>query len=412
MLLLTYRTSGIIHQNEDINVNILLSPDDEDPSLSRLNNGWHRLKKHPFLTGVGLSLFIFFLLLIQHFWPKHAPKKPIFPVVTAMVERKTVPVYLNALGNVVATYTVTLKTQINGYLMSVLYKEGQFVKKGDVLAEIDDRLLKAQLMQYEGQLKRDEALLANALIDLHRYQVLWKQDSVSQQTLATQESLVKQYQGDVELDKGLIESTKVNLIYTRIIAPVDGRIGLRLVDPGNFVQTTDTSGLAVITTINPTTVIFTLPEDDIPSLLSQTLSKKTIPVKAYDRQQNRLLAAGTLLTMDNQIDTSTGTVKLRAQFDNKNNALFSNQFVNIKILADTLHNTSLVPTAAIQHGANGDFVYVVTAQSTVKSQPIITAMLTGDRTVIKKGLTPGERVVTEGADKLKNGVKVKVINQE
>ena len=360
---------------------------------------------------VIISIILLVLLVIYLMW--HSSHKKAIPdkvstVVVASVQKKDVPVYISALGNVVATYTVTLKTQVNGLLMKVLYEEGQLVKKGDLLAEIDQRLLMAQLTQYEGQLLRDQALLDNALIDLKRYQVLWKQDSVSQQTLATQASLVKQYQGAVELDKGLLESTRVNLIYCHITSPTNGRIGLRLVDPGNVVQTSDTTGLAVITTLDPITVIFTIPEDNIPDVLPQAYANKKMLVQAYDRQDDALLATGELITIDNQINTTTGTVKLRASFDNPKNKLFSNQFVNIKILANTLHNAITVPTAAIQHGSEGDFVYRLNTDFTVLSQPVKTGITQGNDTVVIKGLLPGQRVVTEGTDKLTNGAKVSV----
>ncbi|BCA94807.1 hypothetical protein TUM19329_11680 [Legionella antarctica] len=285
------------------------------------------------------------------------------------------------------------------------------VKIGDLLAQIDPRPYEALLTQYEGNLKRDTALLANAKIDLKRYQKLWKQDSVSQQTLATQIALVEQYEGAIKIDQGLIQGTKVNLIYTRIISPVDGRIGLRLVDPGNVVQTNDTNGIAVVNTLNPITVIFTLPEDNVPQILPQVYSDQKLVVQVFDRQQNKLLSTGTLLTIDNQINQSTGTVKLRAIFDNKDNKLFPNQFVNARILIETLHQATVVPTAAIQHSiTKGNFVYLVNKNNTVTVRPIITGAASENETVIKSGVKPGQSVVVEGADKLRNGSKVAVGN--
>jgi multidrug efflux system membrane fusion protein len=371
-----------------------------------------------FGRGVGFWLLfaIFaFILLIYFFKHRNSKvvieKKPV-SVALAVVQQQNVPIYIPALGTVVATYTVTVKTQVNGLLMKVFYKEGQLVKQGDLLAEIDQRPLLAQLTQYQGQLIRDEALLANALIDLARYQRLWKQDSVSQQTLATQESLVRQYQGAVEIDKGLIESTKVSLMYCQIISPINGRVGLRLVDPGNFVQTSDTTGIVVITTLNPITVIFTIPEDDIANILPKAFVAKNVKVQAYDRQQNKLLETGTLLTIDNQIDVTTGTVKLRARFDNKENKLFANQFVNIKLLVRTLPNAITVATAAIQHGNQGDFVYLLKPDFTVTTQAIRAGVTYGDDTVVEEGLTIGQQVVVEGADKLVKGTKVRIADSK
>jgi multidrug efflux system membrane fusion protein len=372
---------------------------------TKSDNFGRRRRMGVFILFLALG-FLIFLLKIHY--AKHPPSKPGPTVVVSAVQAKDVPVYIRALGNVVATSTITVKTQVNGLLMKVFYKEGQLVKAGDPLAEIDERPLLAQLTQYQGQLVRDQALLANALIDLKRYQRLWKQDSISQQTLATQEALVKQYQGAVETDEGLIASTKVNLIYCHIISPVDGRVGLRLVDPGNVVQTTDTTGLVVITSLSPITVIFTLAEDDVPRILPQVMANKAIEVKAYDRQQNKLLATGTLITMDNQIDPTTGTVKLRALFDNKDYALFSNQFVNIQLLVEQLPQAIVASTAAIQHGSNGDFVYVLNSNSTVTSKPVKTSITQGDETVIQEGLKAGERVVVEGTDRLTNGIRVNV----
>lgn len=336
-----------------------------------------------------------------------SPVKPVF-ITLATAKSANVPVYLVALGAVTPTYTVTVQTQINGTLMQVFYKEGQMVKAGTLLAQIDPRLYEAQLIQYEGQLARDQALLDNALIDLKRYQTLWKQDSISQQTLATQQALVRQYEGNVVTDKGLIMTAKVNIYYCRITSPITGRVGLRLVDPGNYVQTTDTTGIAVLTTLDPITVIFTIPEDNIPDVRQQIYAGKTFSVEAYDRTQTQLLATGTTLTIDNQIDATTGTVKLRAQFNNSDYRLFSGQFVNVRLLVKTLQQATVVPTAAIQYAPNGSFVYVFNQNETVKMQPVEVGVTTGNLTVITKGVTPSQQVVTEGADNLTDGAKVKV----
>jgi len=399
--------NNLLGEGQQKRMNEPLSPEDQIPSdplvesetPSRSSPLW-------WLLFLLVILLLVYFIKFRHPKPEEEKKPP--AVTLAVAHTSDVPVYISALGNVTATYTVMVKTQINGLLMKVLFKEGQFVKKGDLLAEIDQRPLLAQLTQYQGQLIRDQALLANALVDLKRYQRLWKQDSISQQTLATQEALVRQYQGQIEIDRGLIESTKVNLLYCRITSPIDGRIGLRLVDPGNFVQTTDPTGIAVITTLNPITVIFTIPEEDVARILPRAFTARNIQVEAYDRQQKQLLATGTLLTIDNQIDTATGTVKLRATFENKGNKLFPNQFVNAKLLVTTLNNAVVVPTAAIQHGNNGNFVYRLNPNFTVRIQPIETGVVHGDETVIQKGLSFGEQVVVDGADKLTDGMKVSI----
>ncbi|HEX4045554.1 MAG TPA: MdtA/MuxA family multidrug efflux RND transporter periplasmic adaptor subunit [Gammaproteobacteria bacterium] len=337
------------------------------------------------------------------------PNKPAIAVVAAPVQTKNMPIYLAALGAVTPTYSVTVKTQINGIMMKVLFQEGQMVKAGEVIAEIDARPYQAQLLQYQGQLARDQALLDNAKIDLQRYQKLWKQDAVSQQTLATQQALVRQYEGDVKTDLGLIAATKVNLIYCQITSPVDGRIGLRLIDPGNVVQTSDTTGIAVINTLDPITVIFTIAEDYIPEVLKQMDAQQPLVVKAYDRQQTKLLATGSLLTIDNQVDPTTGTVKLKAQFPNPNNKLFPSQFVNARLLVKTLPDALVVPTAAVQYGNTGTFVYLIATDQTVRMQPVTTGPTIGTETVVTKGLQANQRVVTDGADNLTNGALVKVV---
>ncbi len=358
-----------------------------------------------------ILLVCFALVLLQkmrHFFPAlhHGPRQP---VVVSLAQKKDVPVYLSALGAVTPTYSVTVKTMINGTLQRVLFREGQLVKAGMLLAEIDPRPYQAQLIEYQGQLQRDRALLANALIDLARYQRLYQQNSISQQTLATQQSLVEQYRGAVKIDQGLIDTVKVNLIYCEITSPIDGRIGLRLVDPGNFVQTTDTTGLAVINMLNPITVIFTIAEDYIPEILQQMDLGKPLQVEAYDRAQQKLLATGTLLTIDNQIDPTTGMVKLRAQFANQDNRLFPSQFVNVKFLVNTLRQVTVIPTAAIQYGAKDPFVYCLNEDNTVSLKSVVVGVATGDYTTVT-GVSPGQYIVTDGVDKLTDGAWVTASN--
>lgn len=361
----------------------------------------------PKYLWIALLIVLILIFCIKHFsFNKKKPPTVLIPVVAATVKSRDVPIYLSELGAVTPIYTVTVRTQINGQLLRVLYREGQMVKAGELLAEIDSRPYQAQLTQYEGQLKRDQALLDNARVDLKRYQTLWRQDSVAQQTLATQQALVKQYEGAVKIDEGLIQGVKVNLIYCRITSPVDGRVGLRLVDPGNFVQTSDTTGLAVIATLQPITVIFSIPEDSVPEVLEQIESGKTLTVKAYNRQQTKLLSVGKLLTIDNQIDPTTGTVRLRAQFENNDNHLFPNQFVNANLLVKVLPKATVVPTAAVQHSTQSNFVYLLNANNTVSMKPIIVGPLSGNDTVIKSGLSPGQAVIVQGIDRLTEGASV------
>ncbi len=357
-----------------------------------------------------LSLLIVIMIavgLIRHFTiDNDKDRNRAIAVVTATAQQQNVPVYFSALGNVTPTYSVTVHSQINGRLLRVLFREGQTVKAGDLLAEIDPRPYQAQLIQYQGQLARDQAALANAQLDLKRYQKLWKQDSVSKQTLDTQAALVQQDEGTVKLDQGFIAATQVNLTYCEITAPIAGRVGLRQVDPGNVVQTSDPNGIVVINTLNPITVIFALPQDDIAPVMSALNAGKTLPVFADDRDQNKLLAAGTLLTIDNQIDPSTGTVKLKASFANNTNQLFPSQFVNVRLLINTLQKAIVIPTAAIQHGAQNSYVYVLNKDNTVNSKPVTTSVNTGENTVITNGIAVGQTVVVDGADKLSDGAKV------
>jgi multidrug efflux system membrane fusion protein len=334
------------------------------------------------------------------------PVAPAVPAVATPVRARDVGVSLTGLGSVTPLHTVTVRTQVNGQLLSVRFQEGQLVRQGDLLAEIDPRPYQAQLTQYEGQLVRDQALLANAKVDLQRYQTLWQQNSIAQQQLATQESLVHQYEGTVKNDQGLIEAVKVQLAYCRITAPVSGRVGLRLVDPGNFVQTSDTTGIVVLTQLQPITVVFTIPEDNIPSVLDKLNAGAHLPVETYDRAEQRLLATGSLMTIDNEVDQTTGTVKLKAVFPNTDNHLFPNQFVNARLQLDVKRGATVVPAVAIQRSPRGPFVYVVKPDQTVEVRPVTVGVTDGDDVSIDTGLSVGEQIVVDGADRLRDGSRV------
>lgn len=323
-----------------------------------------------------------------------------------------IPIVKSALGTVTPLATVTVRTQIAGTLMSLGFTEGQHVTKGDFLAQVDPRPYEIQLQQAQGTLSKDQALLTQARLDLNRYKTLLAQDSVARQTYDDQVSLVDQYKGTVTADQASVNTYKLDLTYAHITAPVSGRVGLRQVDVGNYVQTSDTDGIVVITQEQPMSVIFTLPEDDLRAVMAGTATAKTngskLSASAYDRTNTNQIAVGALSTIDNQIDTTTGTVKLRALFDNKDEQLFPNQFVNVRLLVDVLRNTVIVPSAAIQTGSIGTFVYVVKPDNTVTVRKITAGAVDGERTAVLKGLTAGEMVVTDGVDRLREGSKITI----
>jgi membrane fusion protein, multidrug efflux system len=330
------------------------------------------------------------------------------PVVGARARRGNIGVYYSGTGSVTPVYTDTVRSRVDGQLMTVHYTEGQTVKKGDPLIEIDPRPYQAALDQAEGNLARDQALLANAKIDQSRYELLVPQKAVPEQTLATQKALVQQYEGTVKTDQGAVDAAKVNLVYCHITADISGVVGLRLVDPGNIVHATDTNGLVVITQIDPITVIFTLSESQLPDVLQKMHAGQKLQVDAWDSSTTKKLAQGTLATVDNQIDQTTGTVRLRATYDNKDNLLFPYQFVNARLLVQQKSGVVLLNQAAIQRNTNATFVFLVQPDSTVITRNITVGTTEGDDAEITSGLAPGDVVVMTGADKLSDGSKVNV----
>ena len=330
------------------------------------------------------------------------------PVHVAAATTGEMPIVLTALGTVTPLATVTVKTQLSGTLQSIAFREGQLVKAGDVLAQIDPRPYQISLENAEGALAKDSALLQTARLDLKRYQALLAQDSIARQQVDTQASLVKQYEGQVQSDRATIDTYKLDLVYARITAPVAGRVGLRQVDPGNYVTPSDANGIVVITQLQPISVVFTTSEDNLPAIMTRLRGGAKLSTTAYDRNNTVALETGYLDTVDNQIDTATGTIKLRALFPNAGQMLFPNQFVNARLLIDTLHDALIVPSSAVLNGANGPFVYVVKADNTVTVRPVKVGLIDAERTSIASGLAVGERVVIDGSDRLKEGAKITV----
>ena len=364
---------------------------------------------HRLLLGLGGLLLV---LLAWWWWSRPAhPQRPAAagePVAAVAVAVQDVPVYIDALGPVTPSRSVSVSTQVNGILATVEFQEGQAVRQGQVIARIDDRAIKAQLAQARGVLAHDQAVLDNARRDLARVRELIKAGSVSQQTLDTQASTVEQLAGTVAADQGAVQNLEVQLGYCTITSPVDGVVGLRQVDPGNYVSTTSTTPIAVITQMRPATVVFAVPEDDL-GKIHQAQVQGPVSVLAFDRDKRVLLATGTLLALDNQVDTSTGTVKVKARFDTAGNALFPNQFVNARLKADTLQQVPVVPTRAIQHGSQGDFVFIAQGAK-AQLRKVRSGPASGELTaILEQGVRPGEQVITEGADKLDDGSPIKVV---
>jgi multidrug efflux system membrane fusion protein len=317
-------------------------------------------------------------------------------------------IFLRSLGTVTAYNTVTVRSRVSGELVKVAFQEGQRVQAGDLLAQIDPRAFDVALAQARGVQQQNLAQLENARRDLKRYKALYAQDSIARQQLETQAALVHQYEGTVKSDQATVDNAKLQLTYARITAPISGRLGLRLVDEGNLVSTSDTNGLVVITQTQPIAVVFTLPETQLPQVLASVRTGHTLTVEAYDRADLRPIAMGTLETVDNQIDVTTGTVKLKARFDNADEALFPNQFVNTRLHVQTLKNAAVIPAAAVQRGSIGAFVFLLQADSTVIVQPVELGPADADMMVVKQGLKPGDQVVIEGTDRLRTGTKVEV----
>ena len=334
---------------------------------------------------------------------------PLAPVQAATATSESVPRYLSGLGTVTAANTVTVRSRVDGQLLAIHFQEGQQVKAGDLLAEIDPSQFKVALAQAQGQLAKDKATLANARRDLARYQQLVKSNLVSRQELDTPQSRVSETNGTIKADEAAVASAQLQLNWSRIVAPIDGRVGLKQVDIGNQIASGDTTGIVVLTQTQPIDLVFTLPENDIAAVVQAQKAGKTLPVEAWDRTNKQKIASGALLSLDNQIDATTGTIKLKARFSNQDDALFPNQFVNARMLVDTEHNAVVIPAAALQMGNEGHFVWVLNADNKVSKHTVTPGIQDSLKVVISAGLSAGDRVVTDGIDRLTEGAKVEVV---
>ncbi len=339
-----------------------------------------------------------------------AAQRPVV-VATARAVTADLPVTLDALGTATPLATVTVRTRIPGHLVQVAFREGQHVRKSDFLALVDPRPYQAALEQAEGQLAKDQAFLRNAEVDLARYRRLVAEDSIARQQLDTQESLVRQYRATLQVDQAQVDSARLNLSYCRIVSPIDGRVGLRQVDEGNYVQTSDENGIVVVTQMQPMTVVFSIAQDDLPAVLARLKEGARLPVTAFDRSGTNELGSGELATVDNQIDPATGTIKLKALFKNADERLYPNQFVNVRLRVDTARNALVVPSSAVQRGAQGSYVYVVTGEGTAMARPVRVGLDVAGQTEIKEGLATGDVVVTGGVDRLRDGIKVRTAEE-